>query len=75
VASFTINQQPWLPGMQVPFAFAAIELVEQPELYVFSNVIDCPPEEVRSGQPVEVVFEQHEDVFLPLFRPAGGAHG
>src|SRR5258706_4803845 len=32
VASFTINHQPWLPGMAVPYVFAAIELVEQAEL-------------------------------------------
>lgn len=75
VASFTVNHQPWTPGVEVPFAFAAVELAEQPELYVFSNVTDCPVEDVRIGLAVEVWFEPVEDVWLPMFRPRGGAHG
>ena len=69
VKTYTVNHQAWLPGMTEPFVFAAIELEEQAELYVFSN-ITAPPEAVTSGMPVEVVFEQQEDVWLPLFRPA-----
>ena len=68
VKSFTINHEPWLPGLRVPFVFAVIELDEQPELYVFSNVL-APVDEMRIGMPVSVCFEQHEDVWLPLFRP------
>lgn len=68
VKTFTVNHQPWLPGLE-PFVFAAIELEEQAELYVFSNVL-APVESVRIGMPVEVCFEQHDDVWLPLFRPA-----
>ncbi len=73
VASFTINVQAWTPGLQVPFVFAAVELVEQAELYVFTNIIDCPAREVRIGMSVEVAFEPHGDVWLPLFRPQGQA--
>ena len=72
VRTFTVNRQAWLPGLEEPFVFAAIELAEQAELYVFSNVL-APVEEVRSGQPVSVCFEQREDVWLPLFRPAEAA--
>ena len=72
VASFTINHQPWLAGMKVPFVFAAIELAEQPELYVLSNIISCQPEDVRMGMAVEVQFEQHGDIFVPLFAPTAG---
>jgi len=70
VATFTINHQAWLPNMPVPFVFAAIELEEQARLYVFSNVVNCPPEAVRIGMPVSVLFEAREDVHLPLFEPA-----
>jgi uncharacterized OB-fold protein len=70
VKSFTINHQPWLPGMQVPFVIAAIELDEQPELYVLSNVVGCDVDRVRSGMAVTVRFEQHGDIFVPLFAPA-----
>jgi uncharacterized OB-fold protein len=69
VKTFTVNHQQWLPGMGEPFVFAAIELPEQAELYVFSNVL-APAEAVHTGLPVSVCFEQHEDVWLPLFRPA-----
>jgi len=71
VASFTVNHQVWIPNLAVPYVFAAVELVEQPELYVFTNIVACPVDDVRIGMDVEVVFEQHEDVFLPLFRPIG----
>ena len=70
VAASTINVQAWLPGMQVPFVYAAIELEEQAELYVTSNVTDCPVTAVRRGMPVAVWFEPQEDVFLPMFKPA-----
>lgn len=74
VASFTVNYEPWLPGLEVPFVFAAIELEEQAELYVFSNIVG-PIDAVRIGQPVSVFFELHEDVFLPLFKLEGNSNG
>lgn len=66
IATFTVNAQAWT-GTAQPFVFAAIELDEQPQLYVFSNVL-APPDQVRSGARVAVTFEQHKDVWLPLFR-------
>lgn len=75
VASYTVNHQAWTPGLAVPYVYAAIELAEQAQLYVFSNVVECPVEAVRIGLAVEVTFEAHEDVWIPLFRPAGGGGG
>jgi uncharacterized OB-fold protein len=72
VASYTVNHQPWVPGLAVPYVFAAVELVEQPELYVFTNIVGCPVEDVRTGMEVEVAFEQHGEIFLPMFRPRRG---
>ena len=68
VKTFTVNHQQWLPGLTGKFVFAAVELPEQPELYVFSNIL-APPEAVRIGLPVTVRFEHHEDVWLPMFAP------
>ncbi|MCT2399789.1 Zn-ribbon domain-containing OB-fold protein [Novosphingobium mangrovi (ex Huang et al. 2023)] len=68
IASYTINHERWLPGLQVPFVFAVVELAEQSELYVFTNLL-APVEAARLGMPVTVAFEQHEDVWLPMFRP------
>jgi uncharacterized protein len=71
VKTFTVNHQQWVPGLDEPFVFAAVELEEQAELYVFSNVL-APPDSVRSGMKVKVCFEHHEDVWLPMFAPTGG---
>jgi len=68
VAAYTINYEPWLPGLEVPFVFAAVELEEQAELYVFTNIL-APVDSVRVGMPVSVSFELHEDVWLPMFTP------
>ena len=68
VTSYTINYEPWLPGLEVPFVFAVVELAEQPELYVFTNLL-APPDQARVGQEVRVEFQQHDDVWLPMFRP------
>ena len=75
VAAFTVNHQSWVPGLAVPFVFSAVELVEQAELHVFTNIVGCPVEEVRIGMPVEVVFERQGDVYLPMFQPTGAADG
>lgn len=72
VKTFTVNHQQWLPDVDPRFVFAAVELPEQAELYVFSNVL-AAPEAVHAGLPVEVRFEQQDDVWLPLFAPADAA--
>jgi uncharacterized OB-fold protein len=74
VATYTVNYQTWVPGLETPYVFAAVELVEQPELYVLTNIVDCPVEDVRIGLEVEVVFEAHGEIYLPMFRPSGASH-
>lgn len=69
LASYTINREPWVPGLKVPFVYGVVELAEQSELYVFTNVLAATGA-VRVGMPVAVEFEPHEDVWLPMFRPA-----
>ena len=68
IKTWTVNHQPWQRGVDPTFVFAAIELQEQAELYVLSNVL-CAPDEVRSGMAVAVTFEQQDDVRFPLFAP------
>ncbi len=72
VKTWSVNAQPWQRGVDPTFIFAAIELAEQPELYVLSNVL-CAPDDVRSGMPVQVTFEQQDDVWFPLFAPVAAA--
>lgn len=69
VETVTVNVQPWTPGMEVPYAIAIVGLDEQAGLRLTTNVVGIPPEQVHIGQRVRVVFEQVEDVWLPLFTP------
>lgn len=69
VATFTVNHQAWLPELAEPYVVAIVELDDQPGLRLLSNVVGLPPGQVYVGMPVRVRFEQHEDVWLPLFEP------
>jgi uncharacterized OB-fold protein len=72
VLTFTLNHQPWVPAPDHPYAIAIVEIEEQPGLRLMTNVVGCPPQEVRVGMPVQVAFEQHDDVWIPLFTPRRG---
>ncbi len=72
VVAFTINHHPWLPGFDPPYAVANVALAEDPTVRLTTNIVGCDPDEVHIGQEVAVRFEQHEDVWLPLFEPTGG---
>ncbi len=69
VLTYTLNHQPWVPAPDHPYAIAIVEIEEQPGLRLMTNVVNCPAEEVHVDMPVRVVFEQHEDVWIPLFEP------
>lgn len=70
VATFTVNHQPWIPGYDPPYVVAIIEIEEQPSVRLMTNIVGCAPDDVRIGMPVQVAFEHHDDVWLPLFEPA-----
>jgi uncharacterized OB-fold protein len=69
VLTYTLNHQPWVPAPDHPYAIAIVEIEEQRGLRLMTNVVNCPAEQVRIGMPVRVVFEQHDDVYVPLFEP------
>ncbi len=69
VAAYTINHHPWLPGFPPPYIVAIVELQDSPDVRLTTNIVECDIEDVHVGMPVEVTFEQHEDVWLPLFKP------
>lgn len=70
VTSFTANHKQWVPGLAVPYVLALVTLEEQDDVRVVANITHCDPGEVQFGMPVEVWFEPHEDLWVPLFRPA-----
>ncbi len=69
VFTHTTNAHPYNPAVPVPYNISIVELVEQEGLRFTTNVVDCPPEDVHVGMPVRVQFEQHGEVFVPVFVP------
>ena len=69
VYSWTINRYPWSKNMAPPYLVAEIELAEQPDLHLTSNLVDCPLDAVRIGMPVEVTFDHVGEAWIPDFRP------
>jgi uncharacterized OB-fold protein len=68
VHSFTVNHQPW-DGVGDVYVIGLVEIAEQPDVRLTTNIVGIDPGDVRIGMPVEVVFEDHAPVFVPLFRP------
>ena len=71
VDTYTINRQKWHPTMDVPYVIARIVIDGAPGVILTSNVVNTDPETVAMGDRVKVVFEQQDDVFLPLFETIG----
>jgi uncharacterized OB-fold protein len=74
VYSFTVVRKSRREGFETatPYVVANVELAEGPR--IFTNIIDCDPDQVRIGQPVTVTFVPTEDGnALYRFRPATGS--
>lgn len=69
VYSYTVVWRPQLPAFDVPYVIAIVEMDEG--WYTFTNIVDCPPDDVRVGMPVRVHFQpMSDDITLPMFKPA-----
>lgn len=73
LVSFTVNHQPWIPGFDPPYVIALVELDEQPGLRITSNLVGCAIEKVEIGLPVEILFDEYDGVWIPLFQPTADA--
>ncbi|HEU5026989.1 MAG TPA: OB-fold domain-containing protein, partial [Spirillospora sp.] len=67
---FTVSHRFRVPGLPAPYAVAQVAIEEDPRVRLTTNAIGCDPGDLRLGMRMEVVFENVEDVWLPLFRPA-----
>lgn len=67
VDTYTVNYQAWAPGMETPFVIARVTLDGAPGVILTTNIVGSPVDEVAIGDRVRVTFEQHEDVYIPLF--------
>ena len=70
VYTYTVNDRAWSPGLEVPYVIAIVELEEQSDLRLMTNIVGCPPDEVSIDMPVQVEFREQGDVYAPVFGPA-----
>lgn len=72
VYTFTVGTHsfhPWFDD-RLPYLLAVVELEEQKNLKLVTNLVECTENDVHCGMEVEVTFEQRTDeVTLPVFRP------
>ena len=69
VYTFVITRQPVSPAFvgRLPWAVVEVELEEG--VHLISNLVDCDPEDIEIGMPVEVVFEAvNNEITLPKFK-------
>ena len=71
VYSYSIVRQSYHPFFRnlVPYVVAWVDLEEG--VRYLTNVIGCPVEDVHVGMAVEISWETHEGVKLPLVTPVG----
>ncbi len=70
IDSFSVNHQPWAPGLEVPFVIARVRLDGVPGVYLTTNIVNCPVEDVNFEDKVRVTFEEQDGIFYPLFEKA-----
>ena len=67
IVSFTVNCQTWTPDLNNPFVIAIVELEEQAGLRFLTNIVGTTPDDVAIDMSVRVIFENIEDVWIPVF--------
>ena len=74
VYSFTVNQQRWLPDLEVPFAVVLVEFADHPGVRVVGRLRGIDPADVTIDLPVDVGFEPGPGGFaIPSFVASGAA--
>jgi uncharacterized OB-fold protein len=71
IDTFTINHQPWMPGLEVPFVIARVKLDGVPDVILTTNIVNCDVEDVDFGDKVKVTFEEQNGIWYPLFEKVG----
>jgi len=71
IDTMTVNYQPWAKDLEVPFVIARVALDGVPGVYLTTNIVGSPVDEVHFGDKVRVTFEQNDEIFYPLFEKVG----
>jgi uncharacterized OB-fold protein len=67
IDTFTINYQPWMPGLEVPFVIARVRLDGVPDVVLTTNIVGAPVDEVGFDDKVRVVFDEQDGIWFPVF--------
>jgi uncharacterized protein len=67
IDTFTVNYQKWNQTMEVPFVIARVAIDGAPGVYLTTNIVGCPIDQVDIGDRVRVKFEQQGEIYYPLF--------
>ena len=70
--TFSVVRQSYHPffRQKAPYAVAWVDLDEGPRLLTNITGVTDPANELQCGQRVTVEWEEHEELNIPLFRPA-----
>jgi hypothetical protein len=69
VYTWTIVRGPTLPAFEEKVPYNVVDVLLEEGVHFVSEVLDCPPEEIRAGMPVEAVFvPASEEITLVKFR-------
>ena len=73
VYSWTIVHGPTLPAFQEDLPYNVVDVLTDEGLHFQSQILDCPPHEIREGMRLEAVFVPiDEEITLVKFRRAQG---
>jgi uncharacterized OB-fold protein len=70
LAAVTVNHQMWIPTIEPPYVVGIVEIEEQNSVRLTTNIVNCDEADLAIGMPLEVEFQEYDDVFLPVFSPA-----
>lgn len=70
ISSYTVLRHPQFPGYEYPLVIVLVELEEGTRFT--SQLVDCEPQDVDFGLPVEMQIQEDPDGFrLPVFKLRG----
>ena len=69
VYTWTIARGPTLPAFESKLPYNVVDVLMDEGVHFVSEILDCPPEEIRAGMPVVATFvPASNDVTLVKFR-------
>ena len=70
VFTYTVNAYQFHPDVAPPpNTIVIVQLDEQADLRIATNLVNYEDAELRIDQPVQVLFERQGEIFYPLFEP------